>query len=50
METINKFKVFPTQYVKGFCPSFCRTMEGAMAYRAQMEKVTRVEWRVRRVA
>ena len=47
---MSKFKVFPVQYVKGFCPSICLTMESAMAYREKMEKITKVEWRVRRIA
>ena len=50
METNNyKFKVFPTQYVKGFVPTFCRTMECAMKVRKQMMDLTGVEWRVRTI-
>ena len=44
-----RFKVFPVTYVKGFVPTYCRTMDGAMQCRKQMERVTGVEWRVRNI-
>lgn len=50
METNNyKFKIYPVAYVKGFCPTFCRTMECAMKVRKDMEWRTGVEWRVRTI-
>ncbi len=44
-----RFKVYPVAYVKGFVPTFCRTMECAMKVRKQMTDVTKVEWRVRTI-
>ena len=44
-----KFKVFPTQYVRGFVPTYCITMECAMRVRERMEGATGVEWRVRNI-
>lgn len=45
-----RFKVFPVTYVKGFVPTYCRTMESAMDERKKMQKATGVEWRVRRIS
>ncbi len=47
MEQNYKYKVFPTQYVKGFVPTFCKTMECAMVVRRRMTDQTGIEWRVR---
>ncbi|MBO7509933.1 MAG: hypothetical protein J6T35_02010 [Bacteroidales bacterium] len=45
-----KFKVYPTEYVRGFVPTYCLTMESAMDERKKMQKATGVEWRVRRIS
>lgn len=51
MRTIEyKFKVYPVAYVKGFVPTYCRTMDSAMEQRDKMTKATGVEWRVRRIS
>lgn len=46
---MERFKVYPVTYVKGFCPIFCRTMECAMKVRKERELRTGVEWRVRTI-
>lgn len=40
------FKVYPTEYVRGFVPTYCLTEDSAWATLMDMEEQTGVEWAI----
>lgn len=48
MKKSEMFRVYPTEYVPGFCDSYCRTERSAEWTRLRNEIATGVEWKISR--